>query len=75
MSPELAHSQSADGVIARAIADAIRLDPLLSVWKWADEYRMLSSKAASAPGEHRPALERRRRAPPALHRPSPRRGP
>ena len=44
---------TAESVVARAIADAIRPDPPLSVWKWADEYRMLSSKAASAPGKYR----------------------
>jgi len=44
---------TAESVVARAIADAIRPDPPLSVWKWADEYRILSSKAASAPGKYR----------------------
>ncbi len=46
-------NQGAEFVIRKAITDAIRPDPPLSVWKWADEYRMLSSKAASAPGKYR----------------------
>ena len=53
MASGISDTQRAELLIARAIADAIRPDPPLSVWKWADEYRMLSSKAASAPGKYR----------------------
>ena len=53
MSSGIPNPPTAETVVARAIADAIRPDPPLSVWKWADEYRMLSSKAASAPGKYR----------------------
>lgn len=37
----------------RAIADAIRPDPVLTVSEWADRYRMLGSESARASGKYR----------------------
>lgn len=44
---------TAESVVSQAISDALRPDAPMSVWKWADQYRILSSKAASAPGPYR----------------------
>ena len=41
--------------IAEAWRDGLTPDPLLSVSEWADQYRMLSGKSASEPGQWRTA--------------------
>jgi phage terminase large subunit GpA-like protein len=39
--------------IERAWRDGLTPDPLLTVWQWADRYRVLSQRASSEPGRWR----------------------
>lgn len=43
----------AERELARAFAAGLRPDPRLSLWEWADRYRMLSSKSSASPGRWR----------------------
>jgi phage terminase large subunit GpA-like protein len=39
--------------IGTIVADALRPDPVLSVWEWADEFRRLSQKSSAQTGKYR----------------------
>jgi phage terminase large subunit GpA-like protein len=42
-------------LILSAWADGMRPDPLLTVSEWADQHRILSSRASAEPGRYRTA--------------------
>ncbi len=46
-------AQSAANIYAEAFDQGLRPDPLLTVSEWADEHRILSSRASAEPGRYR----------------------